>query len=215
MAVAVAHQLGAQRAGRPRRWVGRLLLEVAQVLGRLPGEGLGHHPGRGVADTLEVGEPARRHGAEPVGVDLSDHAGGATERPHLVGGRRRRLEEVGDPAQCRDRVHPGEPTATVAAGWPSRRRLRFRATIDSVSSTAVHLEVDGHDVAISNPDKLFFSAAGATKLDLARYYVAVGAGALRGVRERPTVLKRYPDGAEETSSSRSGCPPDVPTGCRR
>ncbi|MHB8681593.1 MAG: non-homologous end-joining DNA ligase [Acidimicrobiales bacterium] len=60
----------------------------------------------------------------------------------------------------------------------------------------VTLEVDGHSVSVSNPDKVFFSARGETKLDLVRYYVAVGAGALRGVYERPTVLKRFPDGAE-------------------
>jgi DNA ligase D len=61
----------------------------------------------------------------------------------------------------------------------------------------VHTEVeaDGRKVRISNPDKVFFSARGETKLDLVRYYLAVGAGALRGVRERPTVLKRYPNGA--------------------
>ncbi len=57
------------------------------------------------------------------------------------------------------------------------------------------VEVDGRVVEISNPDKVFFSARGETKLDLVRYYLAVGPGALRGVRERPTVLKRYPDGA--------------------
>ena len=62
--------------------------------------------------------------------------------------------------------------------------------------SAVALEVDGRTVKISNPDKVFFSARGETKLDLARYYFAVGRGALRGVFERPTVLKRYPDGAE-------------------
>ena len=52
-------------------------------------------------------------------------------------------------------------------------------------------------VRITNPDKVFFPARGETKLDLARYYLAVGDGALRGVLERPTVLKRYPDGATE------------------
>jgi DNA ligase D len=62
--------------------------------------------------------------------------------------------------------------------------------------TAVSVEVDGRTVKVSNPDKVFFSARGETKLDLVRYYFAVGRGALRGVRERPTVLKRYPDGAE-------------------
>src|SRR5580765_3251826 len=50
-------------------------------------------------------------------------------------------------------------------------------------------------VRITNPDKIFFPARGETKLDLAHYYLAVGDGALLGVRERPTVLKRFPDGA--------------------
>jgi DNA ligase D len=52
-----------------------------------------------------------------------------------------------------------------------------------------------HTVRITNPDKVYFPARGETKLDLAQYYLAVGEGALRGVFERPTVLKRYPDGA--------------------
>lgn len=60
----------------------------------------------------------------------------------------------------------------------------------------VEIEVDDHKVKVSNPDKVFFSTRGETKLDLVRYYLAVGPGALRGVRERPTVLKRYPDGAQ-------------------
>jgi DNA ligase D len=63
------------------------------------------------------------------------------------------------------------------------------------ASPAVEIEVDGRDVRVSNPDKVFFPARGETKLDLVRYYLAVGDGALRGVHQRPTVLKRYPDGA--------------------
>jgi bifunctional non-homologous end joining protein LigD len=58
------------------------------------------------------------------------------------------------------------------------------------------LEIDGQEVAISNPDKPYFREAGITKLDLVRYYLAVGDGALRGVRGRPMALKRYVDGAE-------------------
>lgn len=57
------------------------------------------------------------------------------------------------------------------------------------------LDVAGRTVRITNPDKVFFPARGETKLDLALYYLAVGDGALRGVLERPTVLKRHPDGA--------------------
>jgi bifunctional non-homologous end joining protein LigD len=60
---------------------------------------------------------------------------------------------------------------------------------------AVEIDVDGIPVRVSNPDKVFFPARGETKLDLVQYYLAVGDGALRGVFERPTVLKRFPDGA--------------------
>ena len=58
------------------------------------------------------------------------------------------------------------------------------------------LEVAGREVVITNPDKVFFPQAGHTKLDLAKYYVAVAEGALRGLAGRPIVLKRYVDGAE-------------------
>jgi len=58
------------------------------------------------------------------------------------------------------------------------------------------IEAAGREVAISNPDKPYFPAAGHTKLDVARYYLAVAEGALRGIAGRPLVLKRYPDGAD-------------------
>src|SRR5688572_9099412 len=56
------------------------------------------------------------------------------------------------------------------------------------------LTAGGREVAISNPRKLLFAQAGYTKLDLARYYLAVADGALRGAGGRPNVLVRYPDG---------------------
>jgi bifunctional non-homologous end joining protein LigD len=59
----------------------------------------------------------------------------------------------------------------------------------------VVLDVDGVEVRVTNPDKVFFPELRRTKLDLVRYYLAVGPGALRGVHSRPTVMKRYPDGA--------------------
>jgi len=66
----------------------------------------------------------------------------------------------------------------------------------SATAPPVDVEVDGHTVRVTNPDKVFFATRGETKLDLVRYYVAVGPGALRGVHLRPTVLKRFPHGAE-------------------
>ncbi|MDQ1429907.1 MAG: hypothetical protein QOF40_509 [Actinomycetota bacterium] len=64
-----------------------------------------------------------------------------------------------------------------------------------MATPAVEVEVDGIPVRVSNPDKVYFPARGETKLDLVQYYLAVGEAALRGVYERPTVLKRFPDGA--------------------
>ncbi len=52
----------------------------------------------------------------------------------------------------------------------------------------------GREVAISNPRKVLFPQAGFTKLDVARYYLAVADGALRGAGGRPNVLVRYPNG---------------------
>src|SRR5437016_6958467 len=57
------------------------------------------------------------------------------------------------------------------------------------------LEAAGRDVVITNPDKVFFPQAGHTELDLAKDYLMVADGALRGIAGRPIVLKRYVDGA--------------------
>jgi bifunctional non-homologous end joining protein LigD len=57
------------------------------------------------------------------------------------------------------------------------------------------LEIAGRRVKISNPEKLYFPEGGITKMALVRYYLAVGEGALRGIFNRPIVLKRYPNGA--------------------
>jgi len=58
------------------------------------------------------------------------------------------------------------------------------------------LTVSGRDVPISNPAKILFPERGYTKLDLARYYMVVADGALRGAGDRPNVLVRYPDGID-------------------
>ena len=56
------------------------------------------------------------------------------------------------------------------------------------------LTVNGRELSISNPRKVLFPQAGYTKLDLARYYLAVADGALRGAGGRPNVLVRHPNG---------------------
>src|SRR6266536_3482533 len=60
----------------------------------------------------------------------------------------------------------------------------------------VELEVGDRVVKVTNPDKILFPKARKTKLDLVEYYLAVGEGIVRALYERPTQLKRHPDGAE-------------------
>ena len=59
------------------------------------------------------------------------------------------------------------------------------------------IEVAGREVAVSNPQKVYFPRTGHTTLDLVRYYLAVADGALHGVTGRPMALKRFVNGAEE------------------
>ncbi|HEU5006371.1 MAG TPA: non-homologous end-joining DNA ligase [Jatrophihabitantaceae bacterium] len=61
-------------------------------------------------------------------------------------------------------------------------------------SPSEELEVGSRTVRISNPDRMYFPAIGATKRDLAQYYLSVGEGIVRALRERPCMLHRYPEG---------------------
>ncbi|HEX7195823.1 MAG TPA: non-homologous end-joining DNA ligase [Candidatus Limnocylindria bacterium] len=72
------------------------------------------------------------------------------------------------------------------------------------------LALDGHEVTISNPGKIFFAEAGITKMDLVRYYLAVADGALLGVRDRPMALKRFVDGAGGEAFFQKRAPKSVP-----
>jgi DNA ligase D len=62
------------------------------------------------------------------------------------------------------------------------------------TSPAVELEVGPHTVRLSNPGRVYFPELGLTKLDLAEYYLSVGDGIVRALRERPCMLHRFPDG---------------------
>jgi len=67
-------------------------------------------------------------------------------------------------------------------------------------SPSTEVEIDGpfgtRTVTVTNPDRVYFSERGETKLDLVRYYLSVGEGVVRALRERPCMLKRFPAGAD-------------------
>src|SRR5947209_15166880 len=77
------------------------------------------------------------------------------------------------------------------------------------------LSIDGREVRITHPEKLYFSrAVRLTKLEIVRYYLSVAGGALNGIRDRPIVLKRFVNGAEEEPFYQKRAPEKRPSWLR-
>ena len=64
------------------------------------------------------------------------------------------------------------------------------------SKDAVVLELDGHEVRVSSPEKPYFGDKGVRKIDVVEYFVSVGAGILFALRDRPTTQLRHAQGYE-------------------
>ncbi|MFI5607912.1 non-homologous end-joining DNA ligase [Amycolatopsis sp. NPDC051903] len=78
-------------------------------------------------------------------------------------------------------------------------------------SGGVTLDVDGVELTISSPDKVYFPERGETKLDLVRYYQAVAGPLLDRLGGRPVLLERYPDGAGGKSWFQKRVPKTAPS----
>jgi bifunctional non-homologous end joining protein LigD len=77
------------------------------------------------------------------------------------------------------------------------------------------LSVEGREVRVTHPEKLYFSRqTKVSKLDLVRYYLAVASGALAGIRDRPIVLKRFVNGAEGEAFYQKRAPAERPAWLR-
>lgn len=76
--------------------------------------------------------------------------------------------------------------------------------------SAIELEIDGRTLRVSSPDKVFFPTNGETKRDLIEYYVAIREPLLRAMGGRPTLLQRFPDGADGKSFFQKRVPKGAP-----
>jgi bifunctional non-homologous end joining protein LigD len=85
----------------------------------------------------------------------------------------------------------------------------------SKEETAEVLSIEGREVRVTHPDKLYFSQqTKLSKLDLVRYYLSVAPGALNGIQDRPIVLKRFVNGAEAPAFYQKRAPSDRPSWMR-
>jgi bifunctional non-homologous end joining protein LigD len=85
----------------------------------------------------------------------------------------------------------------------------------SKEEAAEVLSIEGREVRVTHPDKLYFSQqTKLSKLDLVRYYLSVAPGALNGIQDRPIVLKRFVNGAEAPAFYQKRAPSDRPSWMR-
>jgi bifunctional non-homologous end joining protein LigD len=85
----------------------------------------------------------------------------------------------------------------------------------SKEEAAEVLSIEGREVRVTHPDKLYFSRqTKLSKLDLVRYYLSVAPGALAGIQDRPIVLKRFVNGAEAPAFYQKRAPSDRPSWMR-
>ncbi|MCU1500853.1 MAG: ligase, partial [Ilumatobacteraceae bacterium] len=102
-----------------------------------------------------------------------------------------------------------------SVGSPTNPTVAVRAfSVASVAKAAdedtIDLEVDGHTVSITHPDKVFFTTRNDTKLDLVRYYVRMGDSVMRQMGDRPVLLQRFPNGASSSSFFQKRIPDSAP-----
>ena len=79
-----------------------------------------------------------------------------------------------------------------------------------MAATETSLEIDGREVRITSPDKVFFPERGETKLDLVNHYVRVAEPLMRATGGRPLLLERYPNGATGSSFYQKRIPDSAP-----
>lgn len=80
----------------------------------------------------------------------------------------------------------------------------------AAKSPAIEVTVGDRTVRVSNPDRIYFPAIGATKLDVVQYYLAVGDGIVRSLRERPCMLHRFPTGVDGEKVHQKRVPAGAP-----
>jgi len=94
---------------------------------------------------------------------------------------------------------------------PARRARSYAPPVATpAKAEPVQLTVGERTIRLSSPDRIYFSARKETKLDLARYYMSVGDGIVRALRERPCMLHRFPEGTDGEKVHQKRVPKGAP-----
>ncbi len=88
--------------------------------------------------------------------------------------------------------------------------MRYGSRMKEASGEPVLVQVAGRQVNITSPDKIFFPAVAATKLDLVEFYISIEDAVMRAMRDRPVLLQRFPNGSSGSSFFQKRMPDNAP-----
>jgi DNA ligase D len=109
------------------------------------------------------------------------------------------------------RKPPGKPNSAHSGTPEAGESDKFdTAKVDTDNGEPIEFDAAGTTVRVTSPNKIFFPALGATKLDLVEYYASVAGPALAALGGRPTMMERYPDGAAGKSFFQKRVPNGAP-----
>ena len=77
------------------------------------------------------------------------------------------------------------------------------------------LEVEGRELTLSNPEKIYFPESGFTKGEVLAYYAAIAETILPHLHGRPLTLKRYPEGVAGVPFYEKNAPAHTPAWVER
>jgi bifunctional non-homologous end joining protein LigD len=143
-----------------------------------------------------------------VGVRDDKDARDVVREPPSLAGKKPGQPTTAAPARARRARSAEKPHSLDESLTPRFDRIEQRGASGRISLG------DGRKLEIGNLDKLFFPEVGKTKGDLMRYYARMEAYVLPPMRDRPLVLKRFPDGESGKAFYQQNAGDSVPAGVR-
>jgi bifunctional non-homologous end joining protein LigD len=157
--------------------------------------------------TVQAARPSADRGQKPVGdrsaKPESPHV--APPAPHSKQGERlaKSRYATASPHYEKRTASPTKPGETVLTSGVENE-------IRKGASENLNVEIDSHVLRLTHLNKIYFPESGIRKRDLLAYYFRVGHLMLPFLKDRPMVLRRYPNGIREKAFFQKEAPESVP-----
>src|SRR5258708_37982669 len=131
--------------------------------------------------------------------------------PVFLSIRKDRTPEECTFAAARPEHAPDPPSVTAPTSRPkaSTDDAGFEELAHGTSEN-LHLQVDGRTLALTHLNKIYFPESGIRKRDLLAYYYGIADHILPFLKDRPLVMRRYPNGIQEQSFFQKEPPKSLP-----